>query len=185
MSLIAGFHIANFFDHALCDDLELMERVRLHRGLRHFGGIRVRGQYTKTLAATAGLPTPAPGGSEALRLLRQATPLGAARTRRSPAALWLRSRRSVLRSGERLPSCGTVRAPGAGVLEAHAVHLEAELGHPAGLRGSGGRTRARQRPTCHTAKSRAARPSAHSHVGGSGKRGAGVGARKGDWGQVG
>merc|ERR1711972_929981 len=29
-------------------DLERMKRVRLHRGLRHYWGIRVRGQHTKT-----------------------------------------------------------------------------------------------------------------------------------------
>ena len=30
------------------EDIERMKRVRLHRGLRHYWGIRVRGQHTKT-----------------------------------------------------------------------------------------------------------------------------------------
>ncbi|CAK0798445.1 unnamed protein product, partial [Prorocentrum cordatum] len=33
---------------ALREDLERMKRVRLHRGIRHYWGIRVRGQHTKT-----------------------------------------------------------------------------------------------------------------------------------------
>ena len=32
----------------LSEDIERMKRVRLHRGLRHYWGIRVRGQHTKT-----------------------------------------------------------------------------------------------------------------------------------------
>ena len=32
----------------LSKDIERMKRVRLHRGLRHYWGIRVRGQHTKT-----------------------------------------------------------------------------------------------------------------------------------------
>merc|ERR1712061_23130 len=36
-----------FLDQALREDLERMKRVRLHRGLRHCWGIRVRGQHTK------------------------------------------------------------------------------------------------------------------------------------------
>merc|ERR1719273_2493843 len=39
---------ANFLDQSLREDLERMKRVRLHRGLRHYWGIRVRGQHTKT-----------------------------------------------------------------------------------------------------------------------------------------
>merc|ERR1711862_63772 len=39
---------ANFLDQALREDIERMKRVRLHRGLRHYWGIRVRGQHTKT-----------------------------------------------------------------------------------------------------------------------------------------
>merc|ERR1712226_1064513 len=39
---------ANFLDQALREDMERMKRVRNHRGLRHYWGIRVRGQHTKT-----------------------------------------------------------------------------------------------------------------------------------------
>merc|ERR1719207_460957 len=39
---------ANFLDAALREDLERMKRCRLHRGLRHYWGIKVRGQHTKT-----------------------------------------------------------------------------------------------------------------------------------------
>merc|ERR1719235_677663 len=39
---------ANFLDSSLRDDIERMKRVRLHRGLRHYWNIRVRGQHTKT-----------------------------------------------------------------------------------------------------------------------------------------
>merc|ERR1711865_287176 len=51
---------ANFLDQALREDLERMKRVRLHRGLRHYWGIRVRGQHTKTTGrhrANMGMPT--------------------------------------------------------------------------------------------------------------------------------
>ena len=33
---------------ALRDDLERLKKIRSHRGLRHYWGIRVRGQHTKT-----------------------------------------------------------------------------------------------------------------------------------------
>merc|ERR1719198_2481690 len=39
---------ANFLDQSLREDLERMKRIRLHRGLCHYWGIRVRGQHTKT-----------------------------------------------------------------------------------------------------------------------------------------
>ena len=39
---------ANFLDASLREDLERMKRCRLHRGLRHYWGIKVRGQHTKT-----------------------------------------------------------------------------------------------------------------------------------------
>jgi len=38
----------NDLARALRDDLERMKRCRNHRGLRHFWGLRVRGQHTKT-----------------------------------------------------------------------------------------------------------------------------------------
>jgi len=42
-------HIAaNQLDANLRDDLERMKKIRLHRGLRHQWGLRVRGQHTKT-----------------------------------------------------------------------------------------------------------------------------------------
>jgi small subunit ribosomal protein S18e len=39
---------ANLLDGILREDLERMKKMRLHRGLRHFWGTRVRGQHTKT-----------------------------------------------------------------------------------------------------------------------------------------
>lgn len=39
---------SNQLDQKLRDDLERMKKMRLHRGLRHYWGIRVRGQHTKT-----------------------------------------------------------------------------------------------------------------------------------------
>uniref|UniRef100_A0A915D463 Small ribosomal subunit protein uS13 n=1 Tax=Ditylenchus dipsaci TaxID=166011 RepID=A0A915D463_9BILA len=30
------------------DDFERMKKIRLHRGLRHYWGLRVRGQHTKS-----------------------------------------------------------------------------------------------------------------------------------------
>jgi len=35
-------------DAKLRDDLERLKKIRVHRGLRHFWGLRVRGQHTKT-----------------------------------------------------------------------------------------------------------------------------------------
>ena len=35
-------------DNALRDDLERLKKIRCNRGLRHFWGLRVRGQHTKT-----------------------------------------------------------------------------------------------------------------------------------------
>ncbi|KAE9421464.1 hypothetical protein Angca_002215 [Angiostrongylus cantonensis] len=35
-------------DNKLREDLERLKKIRLHRGLRHFWGLRVRGQHTKT-----------------------------------------------------------------------------------------------------------------------------------------
>nr|3JBN_S Chain S, 40S ribosomal protein uS13 [Plasmodium falciparum 3D7]3JBO_S Chain S, 40S ribosomal protein uS13 [Plasmodium falciparum 3D7]3JBP_S Chain S, 40S ribosomal protein uS13 [Plasmodium falciparum 3D7] len=39
--------IANQLDSYLREDLERMKKIRLHRGLRHHWGLRVRGQHTK------------------------------------------------------------------------------------------------------------------------------------------
>jgi len=40
--------LANNVDNKLREDLERMRKIRSHRGLRHYWGIRVRGQHTKT-----------------------------------------------------------------------------------------------------------------------------------------
>merc|ERR1712078_170516 len=40
--------IANAMESKLREDLERMKKIRAHRGLRHFWGLRVRGQHTKT-----------------------------------------------------------------------------------------------------------------------------------------
>jgi small subunit ribosomal protein S18e len=39
---------ANNLDLKLREDLERLKKIRAHRGLRHYWGIRVRGQHTKT-----------------------------------------------------------------------------------------------------------------------------------------
>jgi small subunit ribosomal protein S18e len=39
---------SNLLDSNMREDLERMKKMRLHRGLRHYWGIRVRGQHTKT-----------------------------------------------------------------------------------------------------------------------------------------
>eukprot|EP01016_Furgasonia_blochmanni_P053571 TRINITY_DN867_c0_g1_i5.p2 TRINITY_DN867_c0_g1~~TRINITY_DN867_c0_g1_i5.p2 ORF type:complete len:226 (-),score=85.22 TRINITY_DN867_c0_g1_i5:230-826(-) len=39
---------SNILDTRLRDDLERMKKIRCHRGLRHYWGLRVRGQHTKT-----------------------------------------------------------------------------------------------------------------------------------------
>lgn len=40
--------VSNQLDTSLRDDLERLKKIRNHRGLRHYWGIRVRGQHTKT-----------------------------------------------------------------------------------------------------------------------------------------
>merc|ERR1712111_117959 len=40
--------LANGVDSKLREDLERMKKIRVHRGLRHFWGLRVRGQHSKT-----------------------------------------------------------------------------------------------------------------------------------------
>merc|ERR1712111_88750 len=39
---------ANFLDNKLREDLERLKKIRAHRGLRHYWGLRTRGQHTKT-----------------------------------------------------------------------------------------------------------------------------------------
>ena len=43
-----GQILANNVDSKLRDDLERLKKIRAHRGLRHFWGLRVRGQHSKT-----------------------------------------------------------------------------------------------------------------------------------------
>nr|CAB3254308.1 40S ribosomal protein S18 [Phallusia mammillata] len=40
--------LSNQLDNKLREDLERMKKIRAHRGLRHYWGLRVRGQHTKT-----------------------------------------------------------------------------------------------------------------------------------------
>merc|ERR1712100_599293 len=42
-----GQMVSNGLDMKLRDDLERMKKIRAHRGLRHYWGLRVRGQHTK------------------------------------------------------------------------------------------------------------------------------------------
>ena len=44
--------LSNGVDSKLRDDLERLKKIRAHRGLRHFWGLRVRGQHTKTTGAS-------------------------------------------------------------------------------------------------------------------------------------
>ncbi|KAL0217362.1 hypothetical protein RCL1_007943 [Eukaryota sp. TZLM3-RCL] len=39
---------SNLVDSKMREDLERLKKIRCHRGLRHFWGLRVRGQHTKT-----------------------------------------------------------------------------------------------------------------------------------------
>ena len=40
--------LSNQLDNKLREDLERLKKIRAHRGLRHYWGLRVRGQHTKT-----------------------------------------------------------------------------------------------------------------------------------------
>lgn len=40
--------LANGMDNKLREDLERLKKIRAHRGLRHYWGLRVRGQHSKT-----------------------------------------------------------------------------------------------------------------------------------------
>ncbi len=40
--------VSNSLDNMLREDLERLKKIRAHRGLRHYWGVRVRGQHTKT-----------------------------------------------------------------------------------------------------------------------------------------
>jgi small subunit ribosomal protein S18e len=39
---------ANGLDFKIREDLDRLRKIRCHRGLRHYWGVRVRGQHTKT-----------------------------------------------------------------------------------------------------------------------------------------
>lgn len=39
--------LSNTIDQKMRDDLERLKKIRSHRGLRHYWGLRVRGQHTK------------------------------------------------------------------------------------------------------------------------------------------
>merc|ERR1712228_515510 len=43
-----GQMMSNLLDNKLREDLERLRKIRAHRGLRHYWGVRVRGQHTKT-----------------------------------------------------------------------------------------------------------------------------------------
>ncbi|RMZ94042.1 40S ribosomal S18 [Brachionus plicatilis] len=40
--------VSNGLDNKLREDFERLKKIRSHRGLRHYWGLRVRGQHTKT-----------------------------------------------------------------------------------------------------------------------------------------
>jgi len=40
--------VSTALDGKYREDLERLKKIRVHRGLRHFWGLRVRGQHTKT-----------------------------------------------------------------------------------------------------------------------------------------
>ncbi|KAA8899268.1 hypothetical protein TRICI_006356 [Trichomonascus ciferrii] len=40
--------LVNQLDNKLREDLERLKKIRAHRGLRHFWGLKVRGQHTRT-----------------------------------------------------------------------------------------------------------------------------------------
>lgn len=40
--------LANSMESKLREDLERLKKIRAHRGLRHYWGLRVRGQHSKT-----------------------------------------------------------------------------------------------------------------------------------------
>ena len=40
--------VSNTIDQTLREDIERMKKIRLHRGIRHYWGLKVRGQHTCT-----------------------------------------------------------------------------------------------------------------------------------------
>ena len=43
-----GQIISSGLDNKLREDLERLKKIRSHRGIRHYWGLKVRGQHTKT-----------------------------------------------------------------------------------------------------------------------------------------
>lgn len=46
--------VSNGLDNKLREDLERLKKIRSHRGIRHYWGVRVRGQHTKTTGRNRG-----------------------------------------------------------------------------------------------------------------------------------
>mmetsp|Transcript_23149 Transcript_23149/g.69499 ORF Transcript_23149/g.69499 Transcript_23149/m.69499 type:complete len:156 (+) Transcript_23149:36-503(+) len=46
--------VSNILDNKLREDLERLKKIRSHRGIRHYWGVRVRGQHTKTTGRNRG-----------------------------------------------------------------------------------------------------------------------------------
>ena len=58
--------VMNVLVAAVRGDIERMKKIRLHRGIRHYWGHRVRGQHTKT-TGRKGKSLGMPGGSNAAK----------------------------------------------------------------------------------------------------------------------
>ena len=58
--------VSNVLDTKMRDDLERLKKIRNHRGLRHYWGVRVRGQHTKT-TGRKGKVLGMPGGAGAAK----------------------------------------------------------------------------------------------------------------------
>merc|ERR1719377_24152 len=52
---------SNGLQARLRDDLERLKKIRAHRGLRHYWGVRVRGQHTKTTGRRGKVGSRSPG----------------------------------------------------------------------------------------------------------------------------
>jgi len=61
--------VSNVLDTKMREDLERLKKIRNHRGLRHYWGLRVRGQHTKTTGRRGACSFPALPGFARLRLL--------------------------------------------------------------------------------------------------------------------
>eukprot|EP00040_Diaphanoeca_grandis_P001921 m.20077 g.20077 ORF g.20077 m.20077 type:complete len:157 (-) comp12736_c0_seq1:139-609(-) len=46
--------VSNGLDNKLREDMERLKKIRSHRGIRHYWGVRVRGQHTKTTGRNRG-----------------------------------------------------------------------------------------------------------------------------------